>query len=198
MSASIRWRWLYVNETCAKQISRFPIKGDTLGQRQTVHAFGAGEFPDGFAFDCEGGVWVACVNANRVIRIETIETNGRRSLILDGSLPELIAEGEAFFAADQGGRHHVELGARPPCRAGGTVPFKEHRQRRLRGRRSQDQLSRQSGRRPDPDHSLTDRRRRTGAVALLAKTRFSTLGTPAAPAAARRPRAPKHAGGTGL
>jgi hypothetical protein len=61
----------------------------------------------------------------------------------------------------------------PPRRAGGTVPLKEHRQRRLRGRRSQDRPSRQSGRRRDRDLSLTDRRRRTGAVALLAKTRFS-------------------------
>jgi sugar lactone lactonase YvrE len=92
---------------------------DTLGQRPTVHAFGAGEFPDGFAFDCDG-VWVACVKANRVIRFET---NGRRSLILDGSLPELIAEGEAFFAADQGGRHHVELGARSPLKNIASVAF---------------------------------------------------------------------------
>jgi len=46
--------WLYVNETCVKRISRLPIKGDTLGQRQTVHAFGAGEFLDGIAFDCDG------------------------------------------------------------------------------------------------------------------------------------------------
>ena len=84
-----------------------------------MHAFGAGEFPDGFAFDCDG-VWVACVNANRVIRFET---NGRRSLILDGSLPKLIAEGEAFFAADQGGRHHVELGARSPLKNIASVAF---------------------------------------------------------------------------
>jgi hypothetical protein len=73
-----------------------------------VHDFGPGEFPDGFAFDGEGGVWVACVNANRVIRIER---GGRRTLILDGAIPERIAEGEADFNADQGGRQHVELGA---------------------------------------------------------------------------------------
>jgi len=112
--------WLYVNETCAKRMSRFPITGDTLGRRETVHAFGPGEFPDGFAFDCEGGVWVACVNANRVIRIER---SGRRSLILDGSVPELIAEGEAFFGADQGGRHHVELGAKSPLKNIASVAF---------------------------------------------------------------------------
>ena len=112
--------WLYVNETCAKRISRFPIQGDKLGTRETVHEFGAGEFPDGFAFDCEGGVWVACVNANRVIRIET---SGRRTLILDGSVPELIAEGEAFFNADRGGRHHIELGAKSPLKNIASVAF---------------------------------------------------------------------------
>ena len=112
--------WLYVNETCAKRISRFPVKGDKLGARETVHEFGPGEFPDGFAFDSEGGVWVACVNANRVIRIEL---GGRRTLILDGSIPELIAEGEAFFNADKGGRHHVELGARSPLKNIASVAF---------------------------------------------------------------------------
>ena len=112
--------WLYVNETCAKRISRFPIQGDKVGRRETVHEFGAGEFPDGFAFDCEGGVWVACVNSNRVIRIET---NGQSTLILDGSIPELIAEGEAFFNADKGGRHHVELGAKSPLKNIASVAF---------------------------------------------------------------------------
>jgi sugar lactone lactonase YvrE len=112
--------WLYVNETCAKRISRFPIKGAKLGARETVHDFGPGEFPDGFAFDSEGGVWVACVNANRVIRIET---NGRRTLILDGSVPELIAEGETFFNADKGGRHHIELGARSLLKNIASVAF---------------------------------------------------------------------------
>ena len=113
-------QWVYVNETFAKRISRFPIKGKTLGRRETVHAFGAGEFPDGFAFDCEGGVWVACVLSNRVIRIET---NGRRTLILDGSDPARVAEGEAFFNADRGGRHHIELGTHSPLKNIASVAF---------------------------------------------------------------------------
>ena len=112
--------WLYVNETCAKRISRLPINADKLGRRETVHEFGAGEYPDGFAFDCEGGVWVACVNANRIIRVET---NGQRTLILDGSIPEVIAEGEAFFMADKGGRHHIELGAKSPLKNIASVAF---------------------------------------------------------------------------
>ena len=113
-------KWLYVNETVAKRISRFAIKGTSLGPRETVHEFGAGEFPDGFAFDAEGGAWVACVCSNRLIRIET---SGRRTLILDGSDPATVAEGEAFFQADNGGRHHVEIGARSPLKNIASVAF---------------------------------------------------------------------------
>ena len=112
--------WLYVNETCAKKITRFPIKGDKLGARETVHAFGPAEFPDGFAFDSEGGVWIACVISNRVIRIER---DGRRTLILDGCIPELIAGVEAEFNADKGGRHHMQLGARSPLKNIASVAF---------------------------------------------------------------------------
>ncbi len=113
-------QWLWVNETAGKRISRFPIKGKALGRKQIMHEFGAGEYPDGFAFDHEGGAWVACVNSNRVIRVEA---NGRRTLILDGSIAELVAEGEAFFQADRGGRHHVELGARSPLKNIASVAF---------------------------------------------------------------------------
>ena len=148
--------WLYVNETCAKRISRFPVKGDKLGARETVHEFGAGEFPDGFAFDGEG----ACGSrASTPTASSASSSSGRRTLILDGSIPELIAEGEAFFNADKGGRHHVELGARSP--------LEEHRQRRLRRAGPQDRLSRQPRRRPHPDVHVADRRRRAGAVAVL-------------------------------
>lgn len=113
-------KWLYVNETCAKRVSRFPIQGKTLGKRETVLDFGPGEFPDGFAFDCEGAAWVACVCANRLIRAEA---NGRRTLILDGSDPATVAEGETYFNADRGGRHHVDIGARSPLKNIASVAF---------------------------------------------------------------------------
>ena len=113
-------KWVYVNETSGKRISRFAIKGSKLGRRETVHEFGAGEFPDGFAFDCEGGVWVACVCSNRVVRIET---SGQRTLIVDGAEPAKVAEGEAFFQADKGGRHHVEVGVTSPLKNIASVAF---------------------------------------------------------------------------
>ncbi|MGE0699306.1 MAG: SMP-30/gluconolactonase/LRE family protein [Hyphomicrobiaceae bacterium] len=113
-------RWLYVNETCAKRISRFPIVGKSLGRRETVHAFGPGEFPDGFAFDCEGGVWVACVCANRLIRIET---SGRRTLVLDDADPSDVAFAESYFNGGRRGRAHIEVGARRSLKNIASVAF---------------------------------------------------------------------------
>lgn len=113
-------RWLWVNETVTKRVSRFPIAGDRLGPKQVVAELGDGEFPDGFAFDCEGAAWVACVLSNRVVRIEP---NGRRTLILDDADAKDVAEGEAFFRADKGERHHIELGARRSLRNIASVAF---------------------------------------------------------------------------
>ena len=63
-------RWLYVNETIARRLSRFAIRarGD-LGPRETVAEFGDGTFPDGFEFDAEGGIWIASVVSNRLLRL---------------------------------------------------------------------------------------------------------------------------------
>lgn len=63
-------RWLYVNETFTRRLSRFPIGDDNaLGAKEVVAEFGAGDFPDGLALDEDGGVWEACVVANRVLRV---------------------------------------------------------------------------------------------------------------------------------
>ena len=113
-------RWLYVNETMARCISRLPIDGARLGAKEVLHRFGPGEFPDGFAFDSEGAAWVACVVSNRVIRVET---SGRATLVLDDGDPALIAEAEAIFNRGEGGRAHLELGAKRPLRNIASVSF---------------------------------------------------------------------------
>ena len=62
--------WLYVVETFGRRVRRFPIRpGATLGPAETVVSFGHGVFPDGFAFDDEGGLWVTSLVSNRLIRI---------------------------------------------------------------------------------------------------------------------------------
>ena len=112
--------WLYVNETCAKRLSRFPVQGVKLGRREIVHQFGDGEFPDGFAFDAEGGVWVACVCANRVIRIEI---SGKRTLILDDADLADVAKAEAIFKTNVRSREHIEIGARRSLKNIASVAF---------------------------------------------------------------------------
>jgi len=98
-------RFLYVNETMGRRLSRFPIRGDgTLGARATVAEFGPGTFPDGFEFDAEGGIWIASVVSNRLIRIAQ---GGSQTVVLEDSEPEVVAaverkyqEGVALARAD--------------------------------------------------------------------------------------------------
>ena len=78
-------RWLYVNETYARRMTRFPLAEDgTLGRRETVAEFRDGAFPDGMAFDTQGNAWLACVVANRLLRVTP---EGRQEVLLDGSDP---------------------------------------------------------------------------------------------------------------
>ncbi|CAN0358666.1 unnamed protein product, partial [Phaeothamnion confervicola] len=63
-------RWLYVNETFARRLSRFSLRADgSLGVKEVVTEFGPGTFPDGLAFDEEGHAWVVSIVSNRLIRV---------------------------------------------------------------------------------------------------------------------------------
>ena len=91
--------WLYVNESVGRRLVRFRIHEVsgrvTLGAKECVYEFGDGDFPDGLAFDCLGGAWVACVISNRVIRISP---GGEKQVMLDDSDPELNARAEVDYA----------------------------------------------------------------------------------------------------
>ena len=64
-------KWLYVVETFGRRICRFPINpGAALGARETVVTFGHGCFPDGFAFDEEGALWITSLVSNRLLRFD--------------------------------------------------------------------------------------------------------------------------------
>ena len=87
--------WLYVNETYAPRLSRFPIRdGDRLGPRQTVAEFPPGTFPDGLEFDRDGGVWITSVFSNRVVRIGA---EGGQRLLLEDNDPAFVARIERDF-----------------------------------------------------------------------------------------------------
>jgi gluconolactonase len=66
-------RHLYAVESLGKRIVRFAVGADgSLGARQTVgpDSLGYGAFPDGFAFDAEGNIWVTLITRNAIAVID--------------------------------------------------------------------------------------------------------------------------------
>jgi SMP-30/Gluconolactonase/LRE-like region len=101
-------RWLYVNETIARRLSRFAIGGrGDLGPRETVAEFGEGTFPDGFEFDAEGGIWVASVVSNRLLRIAPDRS---QTVILEDADPEVVARAERHYAENRFSRADLDGG----------------------------------------------------------------------------------------
>jgi hypothetical protein len=91
--------FLYVNETMGRRISRFPVGDDArLGRRETVAEFGPGTFPDGFEFDAEGGIWIASVVSNRLLRIAP---DGTQTVVIEDSEPAVVAAVERKYAAGE-------------------------------------------------------------------------------------------------
>jgi hypothetical protein len=99
-------RWLYVNETYKRELTRFRIGPDSaLSGRETVAQFGPGEFPDGLAFDSEGGAWVTTIVANRVLRIAP---DGTVSVMLEEHHPEHVEEVERAYGAGLVDRRQID------------------------------------------------------------------------------------------
>lgn len=99
-------RWLYVNETFGRRLSRFPLRPDgSLGMPEVVTQFGAGTFPDGLAFDAEGHAWVVSIVSNRLIRVAP---DGTQTLWLEDADPAHLAWVEAAYDAGTIGREHLD------------------------------------------------------------------------------------------
>ena len=97
---------LYVVETYARCLTRFDVSEDgELSNRETIAEFEPGEFPDGLALDSEGAVWVTCIVANRLVRIER---NGRRKVMLDDSDDAYCREVEAAYRAGKMDKAHID------------------------------------------------------------------------------------------
>lgn len=115
---------LWVNETYARRLSRYPLHGAgavlRLGPRQTVREFSDGDFPDGLAFDAEGAAWVACIVSNRVLRITP---QGRCQVMLDDADPAVCALAERLFKAGALDRPTVDLGGASRLRNVSSVAF---------------------------------------------------------------------------
>ena len=99
-------RYLYVNETFGRRLSRFRVAPDgALSDYEVVAEFGAGTFPDGLAFDAEGAVWVVSIVSNRVIRVQP---DGRQEVVLEDSDPNHLDRVEAAYAAGALRRPHLD------------------------------------------------------------------------------------------
>lgn len=99
-------RYIYTVETLARRIVRFPIlDGFALGPKEIVGPsdLGHGAFPDGFAFDVEGNIWLTLIIRNG---IGVIAANGDYHVVYEDpataevdTLVASIAAGEADLAA---------------------------------------------------------------------------------------------------
>jgi len=92
--------------TFGRRLTRFRINPDgSLRDRQTVTEFGKGTFPDGLAFDAEGGVWVTSIVSNRVIRVAP---DGSQQLILEDASETHVDWCEQAFLSGEMGRAHMD------------------------------------------------------------------------------------------
>lgn len=99
-------RWLYVNETFARRLSRFKIAADgSLGTREPVAEFAPGTFPDGLAFDTAGSVWVVSIVSNRLIEVRE---DGQQQIWLEDVAADHLAAVEAAYRAGAMGRPHLD------------------------------------------------------------------------------------------
>ena len=88
--------WLYVVETFGRRLSRFPLAADgSLGAREVVVTFGHGCFPDGFAFDEAGSIWITSLISNRLLRLRP---DGTVDTILEDVNPTFVDEVERAYA----------------------------------------------------------------------------------------------------
>jgi streptogramin lyase len=98
--------YLYVNETFARRLSRFPLRANgDLGAKEIFAEFGEGTFPDGIAFDADGGLWVTSIVSNRVIRVAP---DRHQELILEDADPDHLRWVETAYSEHRVGRPHLD------------------------------------------------------------------------------------------
>lgn len=89
--------WLYVVESNARRISRLRVNEDgSLTHREVYGPSRLAGFPDGFAFDAFGNLWVTLIMTERLI---AITPDGDVLNLLDDGSPERIAELDHHYEA---------------------------------------------------------------------------------------------------
>ncbi|MCU0818174.1 MAG: SMP-30/gluconolactonase/LRE family protein [Beijerinckiaceae bacterium] len=99
-------RFLFVNETFARRLTRFSVLDDgSLVDRTTVTTFGAGTFPDGVALDEAGDFWITSIISNRVIHVRG---DGTQRIILEEADDAHLTAVEPAFLHGSMGRAHLD------------------------------------------------------------------------------------------
>jgi len=75
-----------------------------LGQAELVLQLGWGEFPDGFAFDREGGIWITCLVSNRILHLSA---NGKLRTMIAETNEAFVRETESAYAEGRMERSHL-------------------------------------------------------------------------------------------
>jgi len=90
-------QWLYVVESNARRISRLKVLADgALGEREVYGPRRLPGFPDGFAFDAFGNLWVTLVMADRLV---AITPEGDLLTLLDDGNPQATQTLDEHFEA---------------------------------------------------------------------------------------------------
>jgi len=106
VALDVSGKWLYVNETFGRRVSRFRVSAiGALGPRETFASLGEGSYPDGLAFDESGHLWVVSIVSNRLIRIAP---DGGQRIWLQDVEPDHLAWTEAAYQASEMGRPHLD------------------------------------------------------------------------------------------
>ena len=89
--------WIYVAETNARRISRLRVQADgSLSNREVYGPSDLGGFPDGFAIDSYGNLWITLVLTERLI---ALTPEGEILTLLDDGNPEALAVYEKHYQA---------------------------------------------------------------------------------------------------
>lgn len=115
-------RWLYVNETYGRRLSRFALRDDaSLGPKVVIYEFGEGQFPDGLAFDVEGKIWIAGVISNLLMRIDP--ESGHCEIMLSETDPAHVAWVEQAYQDNALGRPHMDTNPSTKLRNLSSIAF---------------------------------------------------------------------------
>lgn len=88
--------WLYVVETNARRISRLRVTPTgELRDREIYGPSDLGGFPDGFAFDAYGNLWITLILNERLV---ALTPEGDLLTLLDDGKPDALQAYEAAFA----------------------------------------------------------------------------------------------------